>query len=64
MKISELIGKEVQLYPGDTYSKYGIIEDWNEQGILIKITNSKSEAFKVGKIYYLSHSKNLNFKVV
>lgn len=64
MKINELVGKEIQLYPGDTDSKFGIIEDWNEHGMLIKITKSDSECHIVGKSHYISHSSKITFIVI
>ena len=62
--MEDLIGKKIQLYPGDTYSKYGIIKKWTEHGIVIKITESDASAYKVNSEYYISHSKSLIFKIL
>ena len=59
-----LVGKEIQLYPGDTKSKFGKIIVWSKEGILLTITKSNSSDYEVGKDYYISHSKSLIFKVL
>lgn len=45
------IGKEIQLYPGDTYKKYGIIENVDDLGWTIRITDMQedySSSYKIG----------------
>lgn len=69
-KENELIGKYVQIYPNDTNDKYGIIKDWNNNGMLIHITHCEKEPrdktyeFEVGNEYYFSHSKSLVLKIL
>lgn len=57
--------KEVQLYPNDNISKYGIIEDINSHGIIIKITevDMPSVSYKVGDVTFISFMNNLTFKL-
>jgi hypothetical protein len=62
--LNSLIGKEVQIYPGDSDSKFGNIEDITDQGILFKITKSKSKNFTVGKLHFIAFSARLSFTEV
>lgn len=65
-KLEELVGKEVRIYPGDTYEKRGIILDITPFGILFRITYycSGGNAYTVGKEHFISYSKNLDFEVI
>lgn len=59
------IGKEILLYPGDTYKKWGVIEDVNDLGWIIKITDMQelySAPYNIGDRIFISHSKALSFK--
>ena len=58
---SNYIGKRIRLYPADTYTKYGIIQNIDEYGWTIKITESRCPSFEAGKEYFISHSKNFTF---
>lgn len=62
--ITELIGKRVQIYPGDSSVKTGIIEHMTPAGILFKITASQSSSYTVGKLHWISYSANLSFEVM
>jgi hypothetical protein len=65
MKIEDLLGKEVQIFPGDTYYKYGIIEDMTPQGILFRITKSDlPNAYPVGSYQFISYSANLTYAFI
>ena len=64
MKINELVGKNVQLYPGDTHAKFGTIVDWNEYGFMVKITKSDAREYAVGNSIYFSHSKTMTLKIM
>lgn len=60
------LNKEVQIYPGDTYSKFGIVRDINENGVVFEITRADSHAYqynKVGDTIFISYSNNLTFKL-
>jgi hypothetical protein len=61
LDLNDLIGEEVQIYPGDTYQKWGDIIDINNNGVLFKITKSETSDYKVGSIRFISYSANLNF---
>ena len=66
MKYSVLnyIDKTIQLYPGDTYSKYGTIVNLDDLGWTIKIIQSNSSSYKVGKEYFISHSSDFVFEFI
>ena len=60
----EFMGKEVQIYPGDTYKKKGIVRDINNAGVVFEITASEQSQYTVGKLHFISWSANLCFKLV
>lgn len=64
MKYNEenYVGKKIQLYPSDTYGKFGVIKSVDDLGWIIKITESRCPSYEVGKEYFISHSKSFSFK--
>jgi hypothetical protein len=62
--MNDLIGKEVQIYPGDTYSKWGRIIEINDNGVLFEITNADKQCigYPIGSYRFISYSANLTFK--
>lgn len=60
----EFLNKEVQIYPGDTYKKKGIVRDINNAGVVFEITMSESSQYTVGKLHFISWAANLCFKLV
>ena len=65
-KMKELyLGKEIMLHPNDSISKYGIVEDINPYGIVVKITevDMPSVSYKVGDITFISFMNKLTFKL-
>ncbi len=62
--ISELIGQRVQIYPGDSSVKIGIIEHMTPAGILFKITASESKSYTVGALHWISYSANLSYELL
>ena len=56
------VGKKIRLYPSDTDAKYGTIQNVDDLGWTIKITESRSKNYTVGQEYFISHSKNLIFE--
>lgn len=60
--MQDLVGKEVQIYPGDTYKKWGIVLEVNDNGMLFEITRAESGApsYSPGSIRFISYSANLN----
>lgn len=65
MKIKNLIGRKVKLYPGDTYDKFALVTDINEQGFLFEITESKDNlSYPVGSFMFIGFGSNLRFIVV
>ena len=64
--MKNMIGKEVVIYPGDTYLKKGIIEEITDNGVLFKITVAPkySEQYVVGALHFISFSAKLCFREV
>ncbi len=62
--MNSMIGKEVVIYPGDTYVKRGIIEEITNAGVLFKITVAPkySEQYVVGALHFISFSAKLTFR--
>ena len=67
--LSHIVGKEIELYPN--YSKgasrewFGILEAWNQTGILIRITRAGNKTkYREGQEVFISFSDDLNFAVV
>ncbi len=54
--IKEFVGKEVQIYPNDTYKKYGILLEVSEHGFLFKITESKADNYKKDDLLFIAHA--------
>lgn len=65
-KITDLIGKEVRIYPGDTYKKTGVIQEVTDSGILFEITsyNGTDGQFAVGSLHFIAFSAKLSFQVI
>jgi hypothetical protein len=64
MSLNAFLGKEVQIYPGDSYSKFGIITDITEQGVVFKITQASDRTeYKKGEIVFIAFSSRLTFKL-
>jgi len=59
---SDWIGKEVQIYPGDTRSKWGKIVDMNEHGVTFLITRNENNdrEWPIGKHKFISYSAKLS----
>lgn len=60
---SNYIGKHIQLLPGDTQKKYGIIEDVDDLGFIVRITNT-TDHYKANEVIFISHSKPFIFKEI
>ena len=60
------VGRKIQLYPGDTYSKFGTIVALDDLGWTIKITRAseRQNTFVPGLEYFISHAKGVTFKFV
>ena len=58
------VGTAIQLYPGDTVSKWGEILNVDDLGWTIKITrvNKERDPYCTGDVIFISHSKNFIFK--
>jgi hypothetical protein len=66
---NKYVGLEIQLYPGDSIAQYGVIEDLDDLGWTIRITrvaksNYHDSTYEVGETYFISHSKNLTFRII
>ena len=64
--LKSLIGKEVNLYPGDTHKKRAIIKEVDDTGVLFKITyySGDNYQYEVGKLYFISHQSKLSLSGV
>jgi hypothetical protein len=60
----KFLNKEVQIYPGDTYYKYGIVRDINEGGVVFEITRSVANDFTPGALAFVAWSARLIFELV
>ena len=62
------IGKNIQLYPGTTVSKYGKILNVDDLGWTIEITdvNSCNDMYPItiGDVIFISHSKSFVYKIL
>ena len=60
---SEWIGKEVQIYPGDTRSKWGKVVGMNDAGVTFLITKyeGNDKEWVPGKHKFVSYSAKLSF---
>lgn len=63
--LKSLIGMPIQVYPSDTYSKFGTLLDVGDQGILVQTNPKKSKAdnWKTNTIIFIAFSANLIFKL-
>lgn len=64
---TKYVGKQVRLYPGDTYSKYAVITDVDDLGWTFKITKSSDrngDNWKVGQSYFIGHSHTVIFEFI
>lgn len=59
-----IVGVKVQIYPGDSYSKFGIIREIDEKGYTFEITESQAREFEVGDFIFWSHATPLKMKLV
>jgi len=62
----DYIGKYIQLYPSDTYKKYGEILNVDDLGWTIKITDSceNDNTYAIGDVIFISHSKSFCYKII
>lgn len=62
--INMFLNKEVQIFPGDTYKKCGIVKEVDDVGVTILITyySGSDNNFEVGKLHYFSHTAVLELK--
>lgn len=60
----KFLDKEVQIYPGDSYSKYGIVRDISEAGVVFEITKSNANDYTPGALVFIAWSARLMFELV
>jgi hypothetical protein len=61
----KFLNKQVQLYPNDTYSKFAIVRDINDSGVVFEITKSeRASDYIVGSLVFIAYSARLNFTLV
>lgn len=64
--LKPFLNKEVNIFPGDSYSKRGIVKAIDEFGILFLITHThpKVDDYKVGKLHFINHSCNIKLSEI
>ena len=64
--LSQFLGKNVRIYPGDSYKKTGIVRDVTERGVLFEITSysGKDDQYVVGKLHFISLTGPLDFREI
>lgn len=60
--VEDYIDKFVQIYPSDTYSKWGYIRRVDDLGFLYEITKAEQKS-SLG-IFFASHSLGFKFKLM
>lgn len=60
--VKDYVDKFVQIYPNDTYSKWGYIRRVDDLGFLYEITKANEES-DLG-IFFVSHSTLFRFKLM
>jgi hypothetical protein len=59
------INKKIQLYPGDTYKKFGTILNVDSYGFTIKITEADPRTdYTEGDEIFISHSSPFTFTYI
>jgi hypothetical protein len=62
MNLRDFIGKEICLYPHDTYKKNAILLDVDEFGCTFKITTcSEKSGYSKNEVIFINHSSNIRF---
>ena len=57
------LNRKIQLYPGDTYKKFGTITNVDEYGFTVKITEAQPHSgYQKGEEHFISHSTPFKFK--
>lgn len=65
MKLENLVGKEVNLFPNDTYQKKAILLEINDKGFLFKITTcDKDSGYKPSDIVFFNNSCKVQMKFI
>jgi|TARA_R110000822_G_scaffold67162_1_gene163754 hypothetical protein len=64
--LKELVGKKVQIYPGDSNKKEGILLEINEMGYVFKITfySGTDNQYQVGKIHFIGKNNNMSLREI
>ena len=59
---AQFVGKDVQVYPNDTYKKIAKVIDINPAGVTFLVTESEdSKGWPVNSIKFVAFSASLNF---
>lgn len=61
-KSKYVTNKKVQIYPGDTYSKFGYIRDVDELGFTYEVTEATHHA-DLG-VYFVNHACQFTYKEI
>ncbi len=64
LALASFLGKEVQIYPRDSYAKRGVVEGVSDAGVIFRVTHSEASDFPVGKRVFIAFSNHLTFHEV
>ena len=63
--IAQFVGKEVQVYPNDTYKKIAKVLDINDAGVTFLVTESADpRGWPVNSTRFVAFSASLSFTLV
>ena len=65
MKLENLVGKEIMLFPNDTYQKNAILLEINDKGFLFKITTCHKESgYNPSDIVFFNNSCKVVMRLI
>ena len=62
--MEKFFNKLVQIYPGDSRSKFGKVMEVDSYGVTFLITKSSCASYALGSLHYISHSKGLTLRLM
>ena len=59
------LGLEVQIYPGDTDSKFGIVKAVDDHGVTFMITKgTNNRQYVAGTLHFISYASRLSMRQI
>lgn len=63
--MKDFIGKEVALFPDDTYKKNAIVLNVDEYGVTFKITSCEPKSdYKVNEVIFINHASKIKISSI